>query len=161
MDVCRLFYTSFAWNTVCLRDQSIYQVTLSQSFLQVLEKSKLLRKKAVYLMTSLVFVFNTLIAMHVKYRNATTQIHFWQASVYSHKKEDQSTWRTQHNYVLSLWKRESLSTSKPFCLYLNTEANSTIMLGCIIPKINRFSIFSIYCLLTRTGKPVFIYKLEK
>lgn len=136
MDVCRLFYTSFAWNTVFPTDQSIYQGMLSQSFLQVLKKSKLLRKKAVYLMTSLAFVFNTLIGMHVKYRNATTQIHFWQVSVYSHKKKDQNTWRTQHNYILPLWKRESLSTSKPFCLYLNTEANSTITLAWIIPRIN-------------------------
>ena len=86
--VCRLFYTSFAWNTVCLRYQSVYQGMPSQSFLQVLEKSKLLRKKAVYLMTSLAFVFNTLMDMHAKYRNATTQTHFWQVSIYSHKKED-------------------------------------------------------------------------
>lgn len=49
---------------------------LSQSFLQVLEKSKLLRKKAVYLMTTLAFVINTLMGMHVKYKNATTQINF-------------------------------------------------------------------------------------
>lgn len=145
MDVCRLFYTSFAWNTVCLWDQWIYQGTLSQSFLQVLEKSKLLRKKAVYLMTSIAFVFNTFIGMHVKYRNATTQVHFWQVSVYSHKKEDQSTWSTQHNYALPLWKRESLSTSKPFWLYLNIEANSTINISLHNSKDQQiFHIFNIW-----------------
>lgn len=38
-------------------------------------------------MTSPAFLFNILIGMHIKYRNATTQMHFWQVPVYSHKKE--------------------------------------------------------------------------
>lgn len=42
-------------------------------------------------MTSLEFVFKALIGMYIKYRNATTQLKFWQVSVYSHKKKDQST----------------------------------------------------------------------
>lgn len=88
MDVCRLFYTSFAWNTVCLRDQSTYQETLSQIFQPLLEKSKLLGKKAVYLMISLAFVFNTLIGMHVKYRNATTQILLTSVSLQPQKRSE-------------------------------------------------------------------------
>lgn len=78
--------TLYAWEINQYIKEHFFQAFFP-SFLQVLEKSKLLRKKAVYVMTSPAFLFNILIGMHIKYRNATTQMHFWQVPVYSHKKE--------------------------------------------------------------------------